>query len=220
MDEKLEKLLDKFKESSREQQIQLDLYKHLNDVFTREDVIKGCLEIKESSLLYKVIEIMESNPMGADQNFEYGWTVNMSSDKCWEKREDNWRFFEILKGHVSALEYDIFWNNYEILYHFYKFRQLNHLMLHIYGAFPDLEDLKLQSVNSLSVNFNGEYDSTLEKIIRLFPYLTLISVSNGRDIKDWESLFNLKKLEHVILLRTPMGGEIKKELAEKGIKVS
>ena len=210
-------ILSKFNEAAREQQKSLDDRHKLKEIFTRDDIIKCCLEFGEISLLYKIFDLMEKDNLGADNIFEYDWVVTISNEQGWTKRDENWRFFEILKGHVSALEFDIFWNTYEIMYHFTTFSGLENLILYIYGGFPDLGALKLESVKSLSIVFKGDSESVLKKIIKIFPNLTYVSISDGKEIKEWDVLKSLENLKNLILLRTYIGDGVKKELREKGI---
>ena len=219
MSQNLKEILTKFNESTLEQQKSLNEKHHLKDMFTRDEIIKGCLEFGEISLLYNIFELMERDNLGTDNIFEYDWVVTISNEQGWSKREENWRFFEILKGHVSALEFDVFWNTYEILYQFTTFTGLENLILYIYGGFPNLGALKLESVTSLSIVFRGESESVLEKIIKVFPNLTYVSISDGKDIKEWDVFKNLENFKDLILLRTYIREEVKKELTEKGINV-
>lgn len=220
MSENLKEILTKFNEATLEQQKRLDDKHHLKEIFPRDEILKGCLNIGEISLLYRIFDLMEKDNLGADNVFEYDWVVTIPNEQSWSKREENWRFFEILKGHVSALEFDVFWNTYEIMYQFSTFTGLENLILYIYGGFPDLGALKLESVNSLSIVFKGPSESVIKKIIKVFPNLTYVSISDGKDVKDWKSIMKMEKIQQLILVRTFMGEETRKEFSENGITVS
>jgi len=219
MSENLKEILTKFNEATNEQQKRLDETHNLKEIFMRDEIIKGCLDFGEISLLYKIFDLMEKDNLGADNIFEYDWVVSISNEQGWNLREENWRFFEILKGHISALEFDVFWNTYEIMYQFTTFSGLENLILYIYGGFPDLGALKLESVTSLSIVFKGASESVLKKIIETFPNLTYVSISDGKDIKEWSVFKNLEQLQNLVLTRTYIGEGVKKELSEKGVKI-
>ena len=62
-----------------------------------------------------------------------------------------------------------------------------------------------------------EIELNLENILWIFPNLTYLLISFGRNIRNPYSLTNFKKLKTLSLNRTLIDTELKNELVEKGV---
>ena len=139
-------ILDKYNDCSTfEEQNELDAEGHLENI-TREDIIENCLNPRERSALLEIIAHLE-------EDFEYDWILTMDCDKYRVQRDEKkyLRFFEVLNGHVSALELDLYRKTATIWPKLRDFEKLDYLYLNLHDNFRGLEHIELNLIESLSI---------------------------------------------------------------------